>query len=976
MNSLFPRSLFFNIFCLFYFFIVLEYDFEGTLPTEIRSTEGSTLALSGDHFKKGTKSLKWQWNKGSSKAIWDLSSKTVRFARYAGIKMWIYNSEPLAGKCLSVCIKEKKQSQRKDSCFPMSLNFKGWRAVWVIYDEFRGCRSTSSPSTYNPSRNYNGWSVEQFSFTAPSGSNTGKLYFDLLRFLAQVSRQTRDAVVPPLWYKTQTNAKTKKCTNCAKINSGFSEADALAVYNRKKVSNQIFRLSLVSGPALPEREVTEKNKVIRDKITKRLMNWYVNERTTLTKIPRPSSIPNTFLMQRWYSLLGNINKAHKAFKDFTTENTAKLTRGLFVSNSEYGQSKDNQFATIFFKVLHPLSLEYYIKSRSVEVDHAACEFAKIYKCIHGKTAKDSDVKAITGKDDGLKGVFESKYKVSASIANSPSLKTCSGVSQACLDHVKKAIDSVNVERKKKIMKLFDYIKDQGFTKGSTLGSNDYTALSMSGYFHSAFLMRAELKTAGKLNDVISTMKWFSSFGEIYQNPFEYAGTSADTARTKMLFRLLTILAMPGDNDRQKKERIRDMGAFKRWVDSALGINEALAGMIKPDFTSFHHQTFYGSAYTSEALHTAALVCYLLERSAFGVSTRATMNLLNALKVLRITAVRYSTPSSIGGRFPSYIRASLADLVPAYAYMAADPTDKGMSLNINYDETRMFLRLYKHTAGTCNEALNSRLCRGNVARIYYLNTLGSLEIMKKVEEAASAKSGSSYTAEPSREGHWCKQFAALSIHRREDWAVTVKGFDKYVWDFEHSANENRYGMYASHGAMLIANSESALSSKNVDKGWDWRKIPGTTVINVPLPKMLLSSHRYYDTSADSMAGGVELTGSTKPRQNGIFGMAFVQPSYNTPYFSQVTFSFKKSVFFYDDVIVSLGSNIQYTAPADRKDEVHTTLFQDMMRETADIRSGKDTKIKDVYRCNDGGDDVKMTSWGNKASVVLVDVNGNR
>ena len=897
--------------------------------------------------------------------------------------MWIYNSEPLAGKCLSVCIKEKKQSEIIDSCFPMSLNFKGWRAVWVIYDEFRGCRSTSSPSTYNPSRNYNGWSVEQFRFTAPSGSNTGTLYIDLLRFLAKVSRQTRDAVVPPLWYKTQANAKTKKCTNCAKIISGFSEADALAFYYRKKVSNQIFRWSLVSGPALPNTMLSVRNRDICNKITKRLINWYAKESTTFTTIPPPSTVPNKFLTKRWYSLLGNINRAHKAFKKFTTgrKKDQKLTSGLFVGNSEFGKTKkkrggDRLFSSIFFKVLHPLSLEYYIKSRSIEVDHAVCQFAKVYKCNHEKTVEDGDVIAITGKDKHLKEVFNSKYKLSASMANSPSSKTCSGVSKICVDHVKAAIDSVNDKRKEKILKLFDYIKDQGFAKGSALGSNDYTALSMSGYFHSAFLMRGELKKEGKLNDVISTMKWYSSFGEIYQHPFEYAGTSADTARTKMLFRLLTILAMPGDNDRQKKERIRDMEAFKSWVNNALSINEALAGLIKPDFTSFHHQTFYGSAYTSEALHTAALVCYLLDGTAYSLSSGVRTNLVNALKVLRITAVRYSTPSSIGGRFPSYTRAALADLVPGYAYMAADLTDKGMELNFKLAEVRMFRRLYQHTSGTCTGTLNSRLCKGNVGRIYYLNTLGSLEIMKKVESLASPYGGDwNYDAEPSAEGHWCKQFAALSIHRRKDWAVTVKGFDKDVWDFEHSANENRYGMYASHGAMLIANSESALSSKDVDNGWDWRKIPGSTVINVPLQKMLLSSHRYYDTSADSMTGGVELKGSTSSR-NGIFGMAFVQPSYNTPYFSKVKFSFKKSVFFYDDVIVCLGSNIQYTAPDDHDDEVYTTLFQDKMRDAVDIRSGGDTKIKDVYRCNDGGNAAKMTSWGNKESVVLVDVNGNR
>lgn len=51
-----------------------------------------------------------------------------------------------------------------------------------------------------------------------------------------------------------------------------------------------------------------------------------------------------------------------------------------------------------------------------------------------------------------------------------------------------------------------------------------------------------------------------------------------------------------------------------------------------------------------------------------------------------------------------------------------------------------------------------------------------------------------TAESSPEGHWSKNFAALSIHRREDWAVTVKGFNRFVWDFEQGSGQNLHGIF--------------------------------------------------------------------------------------------------------------------------------------------------------------------------------------
>ena len=64
-----------------------------------------------------------------------------------------------------------------------------------------------------------------------------------------------------------------------------------------------------------------------------------------------------------------------------------------------------------------------------------------------------------------------------------------------------------------------------------------------------------------------------------------------------------------------------------------------------------------------------------------------------------------------------------------------------------------------------------------------------------------------SAEKSPEGHWSKNFAALSVHR-------------YLWEYESSSRENVYGLFASHGALLVANSERDLEVHDVKNGWDW------------------------------------------------------------------------------------------------------------------------------------------------------------
>ena len=173
----------------------------------------------------------------------------------------------------------------------------------------------------------------------------------------------------------------------------------------------------------------------------------------------------------------------------------------------------------------------------------------------------------------------------------------------------------------------------------------------------------------RLQNLTKTAKWYHDFGEVYQSSFEYNGTTEDFMLTRMLYGLMIVLVMASNTSEEKKAKQRDMDALIKWIENVLTINKALGGVIKPDFTGFHHMAFYASAYIPNALHTAAQVQYLLEGTAFELSQTAKLNLQEALKILRITAVKYSTPSSVGGRLPVYSKVTLLRNLPAYAYIA-------------------------------------------------------------------------------------------------------------------------------------------------------------------------------------------------------------------------------------------------------------------------------------------------------------------
>ena len=62
----------------------------------------------------------------------------------------------------------------------------------------------------------------------------------------------------------------------------------------------------------------------------------------------------------------------------------------------------------------------------------------------------------------------------------------------------------------------------------------------AGYMNAVYVLKKVLQDANKKADYVATMKWFNDFGEIYQDPFEYAGTTADRMRTIAIFRLVTV----------------------------------------------------------------------------------------------------------------------------------------------------------------------------------------------------------------------------------------------------------------------------------------------------------------------------------------------------------------------------------------------------------------------------------------------------
>lgn len=228
-----------------------------------------------------------------------------------------------------------------------------------------------------------------------------------------------------------------------------------------------------------------------------------------------------------------------------------------------------------------------------------------------------------------------------------------------------------------------------------------------------------------------------------------------------IFRLFAVLMMPTSTTDEKQAKIRDMEALGRWYANALFPNEGLGGVLKPDYVAFHHNGYYASAYTPHALYNSALIQYLLSGTAFEFSktllcasdewkqepmsqsffepfswkrhdvwhvnchtnlartnkyssltylryvlfslkgAQTKRNIRTGLEIMRVVSVKYSSPSSVSGRFPRYNNRILAKSFPAYgaavigatAPNAAMDGSLGNITSLENGNLKMFLRLY-------------------------------------------------------------------------------------------------------------------------------------------------------------------------------------------------------------------------------------------------------------------------------------------
>ncbi|TAJ12783.1 chondroitinase [Marinilabiliaceae bacterium JC017] len=450
-------------------------------------------------------------------------------------------------------------------------------------------------------------------------------------------------------------------------------------------------------------------------------------------------------------------------------------------------------------------------------------------------------------------------------------------------HANCSNEGLKSELKHMFLDMYDHINDQGIADGSALGTIHHYGYNWRNYFRSLYIMKQVLRQENKLNGTIKGMQWYASVGEIFL-PSKTHGMDMDAFNTQVMGRLASILIM--EDTPQKAQYLT---CFSQWINNGLlpapGLNDA----FKIDGSSYHHANNY-PAYASGGMNGAVRMVYFLSGTPFKVSQQGHETLKKALLTMRLYCNLLQWPISMSGRHPD----GKGKLDPSHFAILAKAGSPDGANTIDTELARAFLRLIQ-----------------NNSKNKYVKEFKSKDI----------------TAEESPAGHWVMPFACTSIHRRDNWSATVRGHSRYLWASEHYLGCNLYGRYLAHGQLQIMAMGDPINNKDcgfVQKGWDWNRFPGTTVINLPVDSLKanilnvdqFSGYEEMLYSDESFAGGVQAN-----NKNGVY--AFILHEHDK---YQGSLRARKSYFFFGNYIVCLGSGIE-NINSERPTE--TILFQNHM-----------------------------------------------
>lgn len=443
------------------------------------------------------------------------------------------------------------------------------------------------------------------------------------------------------------------------------------------------------------------------------------------------------------------------------------------------------------------------------------------------------------------------------------------------------LDNGDQVSKEYFVNLIRYMLDQGFAGGSMMENMSHVGYRVRRINDAILLMQAPLKEAGLWQQAFDAVAWYNTLEQIWQ-PISENVSNVDHAKTRVAF-ILGIILHIDDAD----TRIQYLNGYKKHLETWLTMYSRGENGLKPDFSSFHHNTHY-PGYVYGAIGSISQAVENLQNTSFAISQSKLDTLIKIVNSYNVQHANRDMPISLSGRNP-FSTPSLASSLLSLANTTGD---------IGFHQA--YNRLFQPNDTTANA--------GQEANPW---------------------------------GFWQFNYRPMGTYRADNWVANIKGLSKYFWGSEIYKDANRYGRYQSYGSIIINyqlpdnEHNSAVSVKGstgyTEQGWDWNKIPGTTSKHLSWADLVAAKPRQDEWNDKAFAGALRFD-----KQNdalvyvdhaiegecGIYGLDFKQRGSTSPTHDD-SFTFKKSMFACDGMIVALGSGINSD---DSQNTIATNLFQ--------------------------------------------------
>ncbi|KAB2823071.1 polysaccharide lyase family 8 super-sandwich domain-containing protein [Aliivibrio finisterrensis] len=346
---------------------------------------------------------------------------------------------------------------------------------------------------------------------------------------------------------------------------------------------------------------------------------------------------------------------------------------------------------------------------------------------------------------------------------------------------------------------------------------------------------------------------------------------------------------------------QQLAAVQRFSNRVLTHSPTTFDGIKPDGATFHHWSHHPSyLYSYKSLIEGNI--YLID-THYKIPAKPLNNLLKATSLLALTGNdNRLLPLSLSGRGPQN---RLQDITSGYIFKL-NQLELDSIRPVDYSYTATLLNFVYPNATPLDDANEA---------VYPM------------------------------EGVYQFNYANYGLLRHKDWLVVNKGQSRSLWGAEIYSNANRFGRYQSYGSQEVIYHGGKLDNGYNHQTWNWNYNPGATTIVLPWIELLAEFNRIDEYQKYGFAGALSFNRSETPLlplkhvkgDIGLFAMNFkeqdVTSGWGAVYYDgnkvntvprDKSFSFKKSSFYFEDLIINLGSNI--TAENSNEHPVVTTLYQ--------------------------------------------------